>query len=357
MSVVSLVIAGALAALVVLMLLLVPLVLLVLRRLRSGAGLPGGRRSFTRPVRAVPPGPPLLDLMPPRSLLYAVFSRYFGTRHGIEELVTSMLGGAGQELDGSDTAVGHRVTANIRLESYGPGTCKSVVRWTYEFPGMRNNHLFVIFGTHDRDVASRVVNERVFPLFELWLMQSEDEFNEFARTIRDTVQIGVTYVAGGRDVHEVEPRRHRGHPVQLNRLSEFVRVRDNDDMETLNVIAFDLHDLAHDDHHVTSIEKLTVQASNVGANKGWFAWSVPFPCYVDEVAFDVLHLTVGKGPLEFAVVVSTSGFTSTVRLHWQTVTDVVTISIGAWMLAGHGVTILWRSAETPESTNGVADRR
>lgn len=356
MRVVLEIVAGALTAVVLLVILSIPLLLLVRRRLRSGAAPTAVPRPLAEPVPAAP-GPPLLDLMPPRSLLYAVLSKYYRTQHGIDELITSMLGGAGQALDGSDTAVGHRVTAHIKLQTFDAGNYRSVVRWTYEFPDMRNNHLFVIFGTHDGELASQVVDGRVFPLFELWLLRNEDEFNDFARNVRDTVEIGITYKEKGGTVHEVHPRSERGYPVQWHQLADFVRVRDSERMERLNVIRFDLHDLADDEHHVTSIEKLTVQASNTSADKGWFAWSAPFPCYVDHVVFDVLHLTSARGPLEFAVLVSTSGFASNMRLPWSCLSDAVTVDIGAWMLTGHAVTILWRSAETSESTNGVADRQ
>jgi hypothetical protein len=364
MAVVLAVMAGAVTALVLLVGLLMSVLYVGRHRLRrwisSGPVAPVEPAAPVEPhgttTPSVRPGDSLFDLMAPGDVLYAVLTRFYGTKDGIEDVVTSMLGGPGQRLDGSDTAASRNVTARITLASgEKAGTCRSTVEWTYDFPGMRNNHLFVIFGTHDRELASQVVNGRVFPLFELWLLQDEDEFNDFAREIQDSVRIGVTYVAEDRTTHVVEPRSHRGEPVQWNKFSEFVKVPDIARLEHLNVIQFDLHDLAHDDHWVTSIEKLTLRATSTAGDKGWFAWSVPFPCYVTNVVFDVGDLIGSKGPLEYSVGVSTSGLAQNEFRNWRRVPDCLDVPVEAWMLAGHAVTIVWRSAETSEFTHGVPE--
>jgi hypothetical protein len=363
MAVLLAMMAGTALALLLLVLLLVLAVYLGRYRLarwigRGSVGSAGPVEPRGATGASIQPGQSLFDLMAPGDVLYAVLTKFYGIKDGIEDVVTSMLGGPGQRLDGSDTAASRNVTARITLAAgEKPNTCRSTVEWTYEFPGMRNNHLFVVFGTHDRELASQVVNGRVFPLFELWLLQDEDEFNDFAREIQDSVRIGVTYVEEDRTTHVVEPLRHRGTPVQWNKLSDFVKVPDSAKLEHLNVIQFDLYDLADEDHWVTSIEKLTLRASNTAGDKGWFAWSVPFPCYVTNVVFDLKDLTGPRGPLEYSIGVSTSGLAQNEFRNWRRVPDTLDVPIGAWMLAGHAVTIVWRSAETSESANGVPDRR
>jgi hypothetical protein len=300
----------------------------------------------------------LFDLIAPGDLLEAVLTRAYGTKDGIEDIVTSLLGGPGRRLDGSDTAAGHNVTTCIRLASgERPGTCRSEVDWAYEFPGMRNNHKFVIFGTHDRELASQVVDGRVFPLFELWLLEDEDAFDDFYREVQDSVQIGITYVDDDQATHVVEPRSHHGRTVSWRNLSEFIRVPDSSNLGRLIVIEFDLFDLADDDHYVKSIEKLTLRVSNTARNSGWFTWAVPFPCYVERVVFDPRDLDTSQGPFEYSIGVASPGLGLNALQDWRQVLDTLDIPIGGWMMSGQTVTILWRQAATSEPAKGTPNRR
>ena len=297
-------------------------------------------------------GPAVIGLMAPRAALHALLSRLYGDEVGHEDVLISLLGGAGRDLDARDTAVSRNASAHFRLESIDDTTCRSQATWTYGFSKLHNDHRLVIFGTHDRDIAAVITGERTYPLYELWVLNDEDELEDFVRVLRHTVQIGVTYVDGDGSSHVVEPCRQEGEEVMLGRYDQFVRLPKSSHPGDLRIVQFDLHDLADPDHVVSSIERLTLRASSNANKLGFFTWSPPFPCYVRHVAFDVVDLPWGDEKLAYTVVPSTAkGSRLAVQREWFLAEEPFRIELNSWMLAGHGVTLLWRPVDGAESRN------
>jgi hypothetical protein len=295
-------------------------------------------------------GPAMIRSMPPRTVLGALLPWVYGDRTDYREVLTGVLGGAGRDAEGRDTAVSRRTTAVFRLHAIDQSTCRSDTTWTHEFSGVRNNHRFVIFATCDRDISTYITGERVFPPFELWVLNDEDQLEDFVPNLRDTLKIGISYLDVNGVMHHAEPRSPYGEEVALRHYDQFVRLPDWIDRKDLRIIQFDLHDLADPDHVVASVESLSFRASAfLPFDLGFFTWSPPHPCFVHEIVFDVEGLAAGGEELAYLVL------PSTMRKHsfpqsrgWVRVSDRFSLTLDAWMLPGHGVTLLWRPANGSE---------
>ena len=332
---------AAVAALVLLVVLVVSVGYLLRHRLRSWA-----QQSLAQIA-----GPAIVRSLPPRTALKAVLTPLYGETVARDVLV-GVLGGAGRDPDGSDTAISRTADAYFRLQSIDDETCRNELSWTYEFSGVRNNHILVIFGTHDRSIAAAVTSERTYPLYELWVLNSEEELEDFVGTLRATVELGISYLDQDGTLHTVPPCAQRGEEVVLRQYQKFVRLPDEMNQGDLRIVQFDLHDLADPDHVVESVESLTLKASSNAANLGFFTWSVPFPCYVRDVVFDVKDLPRDTETLAYTVVTSAAGwYRLAVRRQWMIIEDTFRFTLNSWMLAGHGVTLLWRPANPGEPEN------
>lgn len=294
-------------------------------------------------------GPALIGSMPPRAVLDALLPAVYGDRVGHQEVLTAILGGGGRDPGGGDTAVSRCTNVHVRLEHIGGGLCRSELTWTHEFSGVRNNHRFVIFATPDRDIAGLIPRERVFPLFELWQVEDDDQLEEFVPTLLQGLKFGITY----RDVdgveHTVAPRAQLAEEVALRQYDQFVRLHGGVDRKALRILQLDLHELADPDHVVAAVESLTLVASTVASfDLGYVTWSPPHPCYVARVRFDVSGLR-SEGALDFLVVSSTIVHAGLPLSAWSRSDEAIDVAVDSWMLPGHGVTLLWRPTNGAES--------
>jgi hypothetical protein len=288
-------------------------------------------------------GPDLISALPPRTVLAALLSRVFGDPSGHDVLITGLLGGAGRDIGGRDTAVSRGTSAEFRLERIGDA-CLSEHTWTHEYSGVQDNHQLVIFVTWDREIAELVVTERVFPLFELWVVEDEDQLEEFVPNLLENLRVGISYRDGEGAQHVVEPREYKGEEVTLREYDRYVRLPGSIDKRDLRIVRLDLHDLADPDHVVDAVELLTLSATSVSPfNLGYTLWSPPHPCFVNEVRFDVRELAAPDEDLVFRVLSSTAVRASLPINQWtRPEKGIIEVPIGAWMMPGHSVTLLWR---------------
>jgi hypothetical protein len=295
-------------------------------------------------------GPALIRTMPPRSVLGALLPWVYGDRTSHQDVLTGVLGGAGRDPGGRDTAVSRNTTALFRLRAIDHRTFRSESIWTHEFSGVRNNHRFVIFATCDREILSIVTGERVYPLFELWVLDDEDELEDFVPNLRDSLQIGITYHDVQGLPHVVEPRFHSGEEVALRYYDQYVRLPEGVDRKDLRIVQFDLYDLADPDDIVESIESLSLKASAFfPSDLGFFTWSPPHPCFVRTVTFDVEGMAGEGEELVYMVVPSTLKKHAFPQMRgWVRLPDRFEVRLDSWMLPGHGVTLLWRSINGSE---------
>jgi hypothetical protein len=295
-------------------------------------------------------GPSLIRSMSPREVLDALLPWVYGERVGHQDVLTGVLGGAGRDPRGRDTAVSRSTTANFRLWAVNDSTCRSESTWTHELSGVRANHLFVLFATCDQEIYRLVRSERLYPLFELWVVQDEDELDDLVQMSRETLRVGISYRDAHGDLYQVDPQAQFGEEIALRYYDQFVRLPDNLDRKDLRIVQFDLHDLADPDHIVERVESISVTGSGTfPADLGYFSWSPPHPCFLESVTFDVADLALPGQDLVFLVVPSSMG-RGAVPLNggWMPIRDRLCVSLSAWMLPGHGVTLLWRPVNGAE---------
>ena len=304
-------------------------------------------------------GPALIRSMSPRTVLDGLLPQIYGERVGHQEVLTGVLGGAGRDLRGRDTAVSRSTRASFRLWSVDESTCRSESTWTHELSGVRASHLFLLFATCDQEISRLVRTERVYPLFELWVVQTDDELDDLVELQRETLEVGVSYRDADGHLYHVDPQPSFGEEVALRYYDQFVRLPDSVDRKDLRIVRFDLHDLADPDHVVESVETLSVTGSGTFAfDLGYFSWSPPHPCFIKSVTFDVADLPFGDEELVYLATTSTIG-RGAVPLDggWIHVRHRLEIPIDAWMLPGHGVTLLWRPIDEAESQDASRTRR
>ena len=296
-------------------------------------------------------GPPLIRAMPPRVVLESLLSKTLGNRHGHQEIITALLGGPGRDASGGDTVVSRGTSVNFRIESVTDTECITYLTWTHEYSGVRNNHRFVIFATSDREIASLVLTDRTYPLYETWLVE-EENFEDFVPALQESLRVGVTYRDADGERHVVEPRPQRGEEVAFRHYDQYLRLPDHIDRKNLRIVQLDLYDLADEDHVVKSVETLTVRASNVEAfDLGYVVWSPPHPCFVRSVTFDVARLARPGRELVHMVLLSTIKGAGLPMNRWRPLQDCIEVPVDSWMLSGHNVTLLYRpttSAESPD---------
>jgi hypothetical protein len=294
-------------------------------------------------------GPALISAMSPRAALGALLPRVYGEGSQHADVLIGVLGGSGRDPAGSDTAVSRGTSAHFRLRAIDEFTCNNDVTWTHDFSGVRNNHKLVVFATSDPAIAGLIPRERVFPLFELWLMD-EDHLEEFVPNLRDNARVGISYTDADGFARSVPPVPLRGEEVALRDYGQFVRLPEILDRKNVRIVQFDLYDLADPDHVVESIETLSFRVSVRNSSAlGYVTWSPPHPCFVRQVTFDVEQLPFEGERLVYLVLAATlkqAGLpTSQV---WEEVSDRIEVRVDSWMLPGHAVTLLWRPLDRAE---------
>jgi hypothetical protein len=295
-------------------------------------------------------GPSLIRAMPPRAVLAALLPRLYGPQVDNHEILTSILGGAGRDANGGDTAISRETFAHVRIESVSDTDCITYLTTTHEYTGIPNNYLLIIFATPNRDIARLVMSERIYPLYELWVTADEDDLEEFIPSLRGSLQIGIRYADQEGDVYDVEPRHHRGEEIELKNYDQYLRLPEHLDRKDLRILRIDLHDLADDDHVVTSVQRLAVTSSNVAAfDLGYLVWSPPHPCFVRSVTFDLSQLGRAGEDLVHLVLRATVQGAGLPVGQWTPIRNTIKVPVESWMLPGHSVTLLYRSTTTAET--------
>ena len=289
-------------------------------------------------------GPALISAMPPRMVLNTVLAKVFGDKVGHQEVATALLGGGGRDVEARDTAVSRLTTALIRFERIDESACLTEITWSHQFSGVRNNHHFVMFATTDAEIFSLVNNERTYPLFEAWRMDSEDQLESFVPGLKDGLDVGISYRDAESHLHTVDLQPVAGEEIALRDYDQFVKLPSWVDRQNLVIFHLDLDELADPDHVVDSIERLELRASTVGSfDQHFTTWSAPHPCFVHKIVFDVRQLTRSDERLVYQVVASTLKTQYLpLRGTWTHVADEIEVVVDAWMLPGHAVTLLWR---------------
>jgi hypothetical protein len=312
------------------------------------AVLIGRRRAASRLRQALVDiaGPALIGSMSPRVALGSLLPRVYGHASPHEDVLVGVLGGSGRDPAGNDTAVSRGTSAYFRLRAIDEFTSENDVTWTHDFSGVRNNHTLVVFATSDPVIAGLVPRERIFPLFELWLMD-EDHLEEFVPSLRENARVGIAYTDADGFPRVVPPTLLRGREAAVRDYGQFVRLPATLDRRNVRIFQFDLYDLVDPDHVVESIETLSFRVSVRNSSVlGYVTWAPPHPCFVHQITFDVEELPFEGQRLKYLVLASTlktSGLSASQG--WKEIPDRLEVPVDSWMLPGHGVTLLWRPVD------------
>ena len=298
-------------------------------------------------------GPALISAMPPRTVLNSVLARVLGDTKGLEEFVPALLGGSGRDLGARDTAISRETVVDVRFERIDGSNCLTEIVWSHEFSGVRNNHHFVMFATTDANIMTAINRDRVYPLFESWRVDNDDQLANFVPSLKAQLDVGVSYRDVEGDLHVVEPKPVSGEEVALNDYAQFVRLPRSVDPQNLVIFHLDLYDLTDPDIVVGAIERLQLRTSTIGSfEQGYLNWSAPHPCFVEKVVFDVRRLAQKDETLVYQVFIAALKKADTpYRGTWTRASDRIEVSIDSWMLAGHGVTLVWRPVAGTESSH------
>jgi hypothetical protein len=299
-------------------------------------------------------GPAIVRSMPRRTALEATLGPVWGDSGALQEMLTAILGGSGQHPAGHDTAVSRETTAHFRLETVDAATCLNEFTWTYDLSSVHDNHKFVVFATDDQTTAGLIARERVYPLYELWLLR-EDALDDFVPGLRSRTRVGITYRDADGGLHKVPLTSLSGYEVAFKDYGSYVRFPGPVGRDSVQIVEFNLHDLADPEHVVEAIETLTLQITySTPRHLGYVTWSPPHPCFVSKVTFDVDELAYDNEELVYLLlpsVIKGAGLPS--NRGWEKVpSGRIDVGINAWMLPAHGVTLLWRPVNGSEREHG-----
>jgi hypothetical protein len=292
-------------------------------------------------------GPAIVHALPPRVVLDALLKRVYGHHAATyEPIVTGILGGAGQSVNGADIAISTRTSAHYQLRALDEGRVAARGSWTYRFPSARTQHRFAIFCTCDREIWNLILPNHKLPLFESFLIPDVDLFEEFIPTLRESLRVGVGYRDDAGRLHEVAPRPVDVQDVKHGGFADLVQLPPSVDQQNLHILQFDLWDIPDDQHVVTSIESLAIEADFWSSlDEGYLTYVVPYPSFVERVSFDVSGLAAEQPRLAFKLLPFTPRAHGGSPDEWSTDVHVREVVLNSWLLPGHGVALLWRSSE------------
>lgn len=301
-------------------------------------------------------GTAVVDSLPPRMILSALLRKLYGDDDSHRALLVGILGGAGLDVWGRDIATSRRTTVDIRLRSIDEATHSAVITWTHRLSGLLDSYDFVVFATCDPELFNLIPSERRSPLYESWFVRDETFLERFVPTMRESLEVGVTYRDVEGRLHVVEPRALDSSEPRVRHYGDFLEIPEGVDLDNLRILHFDLSQLVDPDHVVDSIESLTVRAEAYEPTvEGFITWSPPYPCYVEKVAFDVAELHgANDGEFAFKIVPFTMlNPGPTLANTWGKAHEVKELALGSWLLPGHGVTLLWRPVDRLEPRHAV----
>ncbi len=301
-------------------------------------------------------GPAIVKSISPRETVQALLDHVFGGDLPHAEITTALLGGGGHDISGRDVVVSRATTVRMTLTRIDERMCQQELLWSHEFAGVRDNHRLVMFATTNRDIFRLLTSNRVYPLFESWFLHNDEQLEDFERNALDDLEVGITYRDENGALHTVEPTGGEGERVELADYDRFVRLRGRFNRQELVIFQLHLYDLAHPDHVVEAVERLTLRVSTQSAfEEGFITWSAPHPCFVESVVFDVRDLPQPHEKLNYQVLIHTvhaSYSEDPVPGVWGHVPEGIEVTPHSWMLPGHGVTLLWRHIDGAGSLHG-----
>lgn len=334
----------------------------LLRETLARVGPELGNLMERRLVRNV--GEEIVAALPPRRTLEIVLRGVYGPRRENDDVVSAILGGHGAEVGGGGLTISTRTTVHFALRARpGGDTYDHDLLVTHSFGATVREKRFAFFITCDPLLWNNMLQACRLPLYESYFVPDETLFNSVVEEVRRTMEIGITYSAsGGRVPREVGPRSVRLEAVPYERWPEFLalfrepvgaapRLDQANYSGKLRIFECDLGRLATSGQDVDAIESLSLRVTTLLRLEDRFCfWQAPYPCYLECVTFDVSGFERGADRYRFRVVPFL--LRSDVRTaQWVPAPALDQLAVRSWLLPGHGLALLWKTDDAPQSKN------
>jgi hypothetical protein len=301
----------------------------------------------------------LLDVLPPRRIADRLLERVYGSSPFNEAVSTALIGGQGVAVDGADLTVSEHTEIDYTLTRVDHVNYHLVMETRYSFRNRVPARELVVFATSDATLRDSIVAGCRFPLFELWFVREDESrviFEDSVESMRDTVHVGLEYVDVHGKVHEVAAR-HPGKHLREAKVGEWSRYLtffgnlDSNGMavdrqlylDKLRIFKIDLFAFAGKEAELELIQRLTLRSTTLQLIEDGFCWwQAPYPCFVERMGFDTSSFDLSpEQELRFMVKPFTISSEAAAPA-WLTSDKVANVDLRVWMLAGHGMALVWR---------------
>jgi hypothetical protein len=303
-------------------------------------------------------GPRIVEALLPQQVMEVFLESIYGKNDANQDVITGVLGGEGRRPLGGDLTISTHTGVNVELSAIDHERYRLTTAATYSFK--KNVHVdrFIIFATCNALLRDSISAGCQLPLFETWFVPGAAQFQDTVDEMLPTVQLGIEYFDNDRRHHIAESGKLRLREVKYGRWADYLsffrenmgplpRQNTSDYLADLRIFECDLNDVAGDSHTVSAIERLSVRATaRQRIDDGFCFWQASYPCYVDRVTFSAKELDIeGTGAFLFNIAPFTFR-SNTTATRWLTAEELPELEVRSWLLPGHGVALLWRTAPT-----------
>lgn len=310
-------------------------------------------------------GPGVLASLLPAHVMGTLLAQLYGDSPANHDVVHGVLGGEGSQPRGQDLSISTNTSVHYELRSQVPGTYELVSTVRFSFRTGLNDSKLIIFATCDprlRDVIAAGCDR---PMFDWWYVPDQEIFAESVAGMLRSAEVGFHYRDMAGEPHEValakvEPRYvpfdewHRYLTFFREATGALPRQNPGHYIGTLRIYECDLADVEDPAHPIECVEGLTTRIVTLqSTDDGYCYWQPPYPCFVDEITFDVAGLGSEDGTrylFRIAPFVLRAG---SVPTSWARAQELPAVPVRSWVLPGHGFALLWRSL--PEAAPSEID--
>jgi hypothetical protein len=301
-------------------------------------------------------GPRIVEALLPQQVLEVFLESIYGKNDANRDVITGVLGGEGRQPLGGDLTISTHTEVHLALRAIDREHYLLTTGGTYTFKKNVRVDRFIIFATCNALLRDSISSGCQLPLFELWFVPGAAQFQDTVDDMLPTVQLGIEYLDDKGRHHVAESGKLWLREVKYGHWADYLsffrenmgplpRQNTSDHLADLRIFECDLSDVAGDNHTVSAIERLSVRATaRQRVDDGFCYWQAPYPCYVDRVSFSAKELDI-DGTRAFLFNIAPFTFRSnTTETRWLKAEELPELEVRSWLLPGHGVALLWRSA-------------
>jgi len=302
-------------------------------------------------------GPSVLASLLPRQVMEDFLLTIYGDNPANHDVASGVLGGQGIRPGGADLSISTRTTVHYELKAQVPGAYELVSTVRYSFERGAVDHRLIIFATCDPRLRDLIASGCSRPLFDWWFVPDRELFAGYVDSMLSSVEIGIEYLDRDGSEHAAPLSRVRPTYVPFNKWESFLtffreptgplpRQHPEHYIGTLRIYEYDLRQVEDAEHPIQSIRSFVWRSSTLqSTDDGFCYWQPPYPCFVEDITFDVSGLE-GGGDYEWVFHVVPFIFRGGgVPQAWTHADEPLGVRVQSWMLPGHGVALLWKSLD------------